>query len=117
MIKLKGLIRENALFDCGPFTLMSLISGPGFSYPTLAESMIQVRCDFGRRKIRWLQKIEAGWITNIPRYADPFDKYSPVWITNMPRYADLFDKYSQVLSDSTGFCGVNFHGRKIHKVD
>ena len=94
MIKLRGLIRENALFDCGPFTLMSLISGPGFSYPTLAESEIQVRCDFGRRKIRRLQKIEAGWITNIPRYAD------------------LFDKYSQVFSDSTGFCGINSHGRK-----
>ena len=87
MIKLKGLIRENALFDCGPFTLMSLISGPGFSYPTLAESEIQVRCDFGRRKISRLQKIEASWITNIQRYAD------------------LLDKYSQVFSDSTGFCG------------
>ena len=74
---------------------MSLISGPGFSYPTLAESEIQVRCDFGRRKIRRLQKIEAGWITNIPRYAD------------------LFDKYSQVFSDSTGFLWSNFHGRKF----
>ncbi len=63
-------------------------------------------CDLGRRKIRALQIIEAGWITNIPRYADPFDKYSPVWITNIPRYADLFDKYSQVFSDSTGFCGI-----------
>ena len=57
-----------------------------------------MRCDFGRRKISRLQKIEAGWITNIPRYAD------------------LFDKYSQVFSDSTGFCGMNFHGRKITKV-
>ena len=39
------------------------------------------------------------------------------WITNISRYADLFDKYSQVFSDSTGFRGVSFHGRKIHKVD
>ena len=51
--------------------------------------------DLVRRKIRRLQNNEAGWITNIPRYAD------------------LFDKYSQVFSDSTGFCGITSHRRKI----
>ena len=54
--------------------------------------------DLVRRKIRRLQNNKAGWITNIPRYAD------------------LFDKYSQVFSDSTGFCEMNFHGRKNAKV-
>ena len=78
---------------------MSLISGPGFSYPTLAESEIQVRCDFGRRKIRRLKNIEAGWITNIPRYAD------------------LFDKYSQVFSDSTGFLWITSTEENSQSVD
>ena len=78
---------------------MSLISGPGFSYPTLAESEIQVCCDLVRRQIRRLQKIEAGWITNIRRHAG------------------LLDKYSQVFSDSTRFLWSNFHGRNSQWFD
>ena len=58
-----------------------------------------MRCDFGRRKISRLQKIEAGWITNIPRYAD------------------LFDKYSQVFSDSTGFLWITSTEEKLQSID
>ena len=78
---------------------MSLISGPGFSYLTLAESE-------DTSALRWQKKDKQ--VT---------DNWSELDYQYTSRYADLFDKYSQVFSDSTGFLWITSTEENSQSVD